>query len=86
MEITVYNSLKSRLETINLEFTDKNTSWFDDYTEDHDIHMITDIDGGLLIRERGYNYPFWIDGASRASIDYSKQKARELIALYIDSP
>jgi len=51
MEITIYNSLKSRLDTINLEFTDKNTSWFDDYTDDHDIHMITDIDGGLVISE-----------------------------------
>lgn len=86
MEITIYNSLKSRLETINLEFTDKNTSWFDDCTDHHDIHMITDIDDGLLISERGYNYPLWIDGVSRASINYSKQKAQELIALYMDSP
>jgi len=86
MEITIYNSLKSRLETINCEFTDKNTTWFDDCTDDHDIHTITDVDGGLLISECGYNYPFWIDDASRAGIDYSKQKARELRALYIDSP
>lgn len=86
METTIYNSLKKRLETIKFEFTDKNTTWFDDCTDDHDIHMITDTDDGLLISELGYNYPFWIDGASRADIDYSKQKARELIALYIDSP
>jgi len=33
-----------------------------------------------------YDYLFWIDEASRAGIDYSKQKAPELIALYIDSP
>ena len=86
MEITIYNSLKSGLETINFDVTDKNTTWFDDCPNDHDIHMITDVDGGLLISECGYNYPFWIDAASRAGIDYSKQKARELIALYIDSP
>jgi len=86
MQITIYNSSKNRLETINLEFTDKNTTWFDDCTDDHDIHMISDVDAGLLITERGYNYPFWIDGASREGIGYSREKAQELIALYMDSP
>jgi hypothetical protein len=33
-EITIYNTEKSRLETINLEFTDKNTTWFDDCVND----------------------------------------------------
>jgi len=29
-EIAIYNSLKRRLETIDFEFTDKNTTWFAD--------------------------------------------------------
>jgi len=41
-EIKIYNSLKSRLETIDFEFTDQNTTWFDDCLNDHDIYMITD--------------------------------------------
>jgi len=68
MEIALYTSLKSRLETINGAFTDTNTPWFDDCTDDHAIHMITDIDGGLFISECGYTYPFWIDDASRTGI------------------
>ena len=77
-EITIYNSQKSRLETINFEFTDKNTTWFDDCVNDQDVHMITDVFGGLLIRECGYNYPVWIDGVSRAEIGYSRREAFEL--------
>ncbi len=74
-EITIYNSLKCRLETIDFEFTDKNTTWFDDCANDQDIHMITDVFGGLLIRKYGYNYPLWIDGVSRAAIANNKKKA-----------
>jgi hypothetical protein len=46
--------------------------------------MITDFDGGLLISPRGYDYPLWIGGTSRAAIDYSSQKALALKAFYID--
>ena len=77
-EITIYNSLKCRLETIDFEFTDKNTTWFDDCANDQDIHMITDAFNGLLIREYGYNYPVWIDAVSRATIGYSRRKATSL--------
>ena len=28
-EITIYNTLKGRLETLNFEFTPENTTWFD---------------------------------------------------------
>ena len=84
-EITIYNSLKCRLETIDFEFTDKNTTWFDDCVNDQDVHMITDAFGGLLIKEYGYNYPVWIDGVSRAAIGYSKHKAFSLKAGYTKS-
>ena len=65
MNLTIYNTLKCRLESICLEISEKNTTWFDDYTDDKNIEMITDLDGGLLISQRGYYYPVWVDGVSR---------------------
>ena len=85
MQITIYNSLKQRLEATVLKISEENTTWFEDESDDHDIHMITDFDGGLLISPRGYNYPLWINGSSRAAIDYSSQKALALKAFYIDA-
>jgi hypothetical protein len=82
-EIKIYNSLKSRLETIDFEFTDQNTTWFDDCLNDHDIYMITDVFGGVLIKDYGYSYPIWIDGKSRADIRYRKDNALKLIDLYV---
>ncbi len=82
MEITVYNPQQSRLETINVQVTDENTTWFDNCVDAHDIHRITDIEGGLLISEYGYSYPCWIYDKSRADIDHSQQKALELRRLY----
>lgn len=82
MKITVYNSQKSRLETIDVQVTEENTTWFDNCADAHDIHMITDIEGGILISEYGYSYPFWIYDKSRAEIDYSQQKALELRRMY----
>ena len=84
MQITIYNSLKQRLEATVWKISEENTTWFEDESDDHDIHMITDFDGGLLISPRGYNYPLWINGSSRAAIDYSSQKALALKAFYID--
>ncbi len=84
MQITIYNSLKQRLETIDLQISEENTTWFEDESDDHDVHMITDFDGGLLISPRGYDYPLWIDGTSRAANDYSSQTALALKAFYID--
>ncbi len=82
-EIKIYNSLKSRLETINFEFTDQNTTWFDDCLNDHDIYMITDAFGGLLVKDYGYSYPIWIDGKSRADIGYRKDNGLILKDLYV---
>lgn len=78
MEISIYNSLKSRLETIDIKFTEENTTWFDDCENNDDIYMITDFNGGILIGEFGYSYPIWIDGETRADIAYDKQKAKKL--------
>ena len=85
MQITIYNFSKQRLETIDLQISEENTTWFDDDSYDHDIHMITDFEGGLLISPRGYEYPLLIDESCRATIDYSSRKALALKAFYTDT-
>ena len=77
-EITIYNTLKSRLETVHFDFTPENTTWFDD-SETFDIYRIADAFGGLLIQETGYTYPILIGEFSRADIENSEQKALELL-------
>jgi hypothetical protein len=76
--ITIYNTLKSRLETVEFEFTTENTTGFDD-SETFDIYRIADGLGGLLIQESGYNYPVLIGDISRADIGDNEQKALELL-------
>ncbi len=83
MEVTVYNPQKGRLETIDMLFTNKNTTWFDRCEEGHEIYMITDFEGDLLIREFGYSYPVRIYGMSRADIGFDQKKAGELKKLYV---
>jgi hypothetical protein len=78
MEMTVYNPQKGRLETIDAEFTDENTTWFDTCKDDEDIYMITDFGGGILITECGYGRPVWIYDLSRDGIGYDQRKAQEL--------
>lgn len=85
MKITIYNFSKQRLETIDLQISEENTTWFDDDSYDHDIHMITDFEGGLLISPRGYEYPLWIEESCRAAVDYSSRKALALKAFYTDT-
>ena len=82
MQITVYNPQKGRLETIDAEFTKTNTTWFSKYRDNHDISMITDIDGDILIREFDYSYPFMIYGVSRSDIDFDQRKANQLRRRY----
>lgn len=77
-DITIYNTLKGRLETVHFEFTDENTTSFDD-VEGYDIYRITDAFGGLLVQESGYTYPILIGDASRSDIDKNQQKALELL-------
>lgn len=83
MGITIWNSAKSRLETMDIEFTDKNTTWFDDEEENPVVYMLTDVDGGLLISERSYDYPVFIIDKTRQDINYSAKKALELRELYL---
>lgn len=83
MEITVYNPHKGRLETIAVEFTKDNTTWFESYRNSLDIARITDFEGGLLIAEFDYTYPVWIYETSRADIGYSQKRARQLLRMHV---
>lgn len=77
MECTVYNPQKGRLETLEVEFTQENTTWF--YSRAiGGVTLIADWEGGLLIKA-GYAYPIYLYDISREDIGYSKRKARELI-------
>ena len=82
MQKTVYNPQKERLETIDIAFTDENTTWFDDIGNSADVSKITDFDGGLVISDSGYSYPVLIYDVSRAGINHSRQKALELLQAY----
>lgn len=83
MEITIANPQKGRLETIDIAFTDENTTWFEDCEENSDIYMLTDFEGCLLISECGYSYPILIYDESRAAISYNKAKAKQLIDMHM---
>ena len=78
MQLTVYNPQKGRLETIKAEFTKDNTTWFSNYSNNHDISMITDIDEDILISEFDYSYPFMIYGVSRSDIDFNQRIAKQI--------
>ncbi len=80
MEETVYNPQKGRLETIQVEYTEENTTWFDNNESRESIYMITDFDGGMLIKECDYTYPVWIYDVSRSEIKYDQDKAKEIKA------
>lgn len=84
MEELIYNPRKGRLETINVEYSKDNTTWFDDCSNPSDICRLTDFEGGLLIKENNYNYPVWVYDVTRVEIDNSAQKARELRDLYME--
>ena len=79
MEETVYNPQKIKLETIQVEYTQENTTWFDNNENREDIYMITDFDGGMLIKECDYTYPVWVYDVSRSEINYDQDKAKEII-------
>ena len=83
MEITVYNPQKGRLETIAVEFTKDNTTWFKSYRNSSDIARVTDFQGGLLITEFGYTHPVWIYDTSRADIGYSQKRAKQLLRMQV---
>ena len=82
MEMTVYNPQKGRLEAIDTVLTEENKTWFDHCTQDHEIYMITDFEGDMLIRQFGYAYPVRIYNMCRADIGFDQKRAEELKNLY----
>ena len=85
MQQTVYNPQKGRLETINVNFTDENTTWFDDCEDNHGIFSITDLKGGILIKEADYTSPLYVYDISRADIGHDHRRARALHRQYLES-
>lgn len=84
MEITAYNPNKSRLETLEVKFKAENTTWFAHcgHLISRPLELITDVNGGLLIKPLDYSYPIWLFDLSRADINYSQKQAKKLIRKY----
>ena len=78
MEETVYNPQNDRLETIQIEYTEENTTWFDNYESGEDIYMITDYNGGIVIKECNYTYPVWVYDYKRADIGKDQEKVKNI--------
>ena len=85
MEQTVYNPQKGRLETINIDFTDENTTWFDDHEKIEEIYTITDFEGGLIIGGFNYDYPIFVYDISRSDINDDIKKALDLKKMYMET-
>ncbi len=83
MEKTVYNFAKGRLETIEIAFTQDNTTWFDYSEANPNIHMLTDVEHGLLITEHDVNYPVLIYDITRKDIGHDTDKAWKLKESYM---
>ena len=82
MEQTVYNPQKGRLETINIDFTDENTTWFDDHEKIEEIYMVIDFEGGLIISDYNYDYPIFVYDISRSDINNDIKKVLDLKKTY----
>lgn len=78
MQHIVYNPQKARLETIDVTFTQKNTTWFDTPDGNEEVSLIADFEGGLIIAESGHSYPVLIYDVSRSDINHDRQKAAAL--------
>jgi hypothetical protein len=82
MQIMVSNPQKGRYETIEVVFTQDNTTWFDECEDSDGIFSITDLPGGILIREAAYTYPLYLYDISREDIGHDHGRARDVHTLY----
>lgn len=78
MQHIVYNPKKARLETIDVRYTEKNTTWFETPDDNDGVSLIADFEGGLIIAESGYSYPVLIYEVSRSEINHDRQKSAAL--------
>lgn len=81
MKIDIYNTAKQRLETIDIEITEENSTWFDDCVDSDSVMRITDFEEGLLIKQCNYDYPIWLYDISRDEIGHNRQRAQELLPI-----
>lgn len=79
MQMTIYNTAKQRLETMDIEITEENSTWFDDSVDTDSVLRITDFEDGLLIKQCNYNYPIWLYDISRVDIGHNRQRAQALL-------
>lgn len=79
MKLTVYNPQKGRLETLDVELTAENTTWFKGREKAGEVSTITDYNGGLLIKNDDYTYPIWVYDLSRAAIGYNREKTNQIV-------
>ena len=85
MEQTVYNPQKGRLETINIDFTDENTTWFEGHENIEEIYMVTDFEGALIIGGYNYDYPILVYDISRSDINYDIKEVLDLQKTYTET-
>ena len=78
MEFTTYNPQKGRLETLEVEFTAENTTWFEN-SGNADCLNYHGLQRRNSDQKDDYTYPVWLYDISRADIDFSKKKAKELM-------
>jgi hypothetical protein len=83
MKQTVCNPQKGRLEIIDITFTDKNTTWFDEADDNTDVSLIADFEDSLVIANSNYSYPVLIHDVSRSDINHDRKKAKELKLQYM---
>ena len=83
MQIMVSNPQKGRYETIDVVFTEDNTTWFDECEDSDGIFSITDLPGGILIREADYTYPLYLYDIYRADIGHDHGRARAIHTQYL---
>jgi len=79
MEIIVFNLRKGRLETIQMNFSHDNTTWFDGPDDSGDIRMITDFYDDLLVTFIGRDYPLILPEVSRAAAGFSQKEVKKLL-------
>ena len=82
MEQTAFNHQNGRLETINIEFTDENTTWLDEHEKIEQVYMVTDFEKGLVIAGCNYDYPIFVYDISRSDINDDMKKALDLKKTY----
>lgn len=81
MQMTIYNTAKQRLETIDIEITKENSTWFNDSVDTDSVLRITDLEAGLLIKQCNYDDPILFYDISRADIGHNCQRAQELLTI-----